>query len=629
MFTDMVGYTSLSQDNEEATVKLLEEHRALLRPVLSRHGGREVKTMGDAFLVEFASSLEAVRCAVEIQGKIAERNARGAGQKLQVRIGIHVGEVIHEGDDVVGDAVNIAARLEPLADPGGICVSRQVFDLVGNKLEARLERAGTVELKNVKAPMEIYKVLPAQKSGEPQLSGSLRKRVAVLPFDNFSPESGDEYFADGLTEELIGTLSKIRELSVISRTSVMQYKGKPKPISMIGRELNAGTILEGSVRKAGDRARVSIQMIDAVEDKHVWSENYDRDLKDIFSVQSDIAGKVAEALKVELLAAEKVVIGEAPTKNAEANLLFLKGIYQGDKGSPSDLLKAIDYFERAAQEDPKFALAFAMASTLYVGVAGEAMPAEHAFSMARENLSRAMTLNPKLAEAHNAKGWMAFQHDWDWPEAERGFKTAIKLSPSLAYAHDWFGRMLAALARFDEAIPEMAKAYELDPVSPWIVTRFGFVYWMAGRNAEARGMFDKALTANPNFARARMGLAFVDATEGRNEDAKREADLAVAAADEAFFQAHRALVHAYVGSTATAKEILEKLVGDKYDGYASPGLKGAIYYAVGERDEGYKWVRWAHAERDPSLPWFNKWPILERMREDPRFVEMLHEMKLP
>jgi adenylate cyclase len=303
MFTDMVGYTGLTQDDEEATVRLLEEHRALLRPVISRHGGREVKTMGDAFLVEFVSSLEALRCAVEIQGKIAERNVKGG--------------------DVFGDAVNIAARLEPLAEPGGICVSRQVFDLVGNKADARLERAGTVDLKNVKAPMEIYKVLLAQGPGAPKLSGNLRKRVAVLPFDNFSPESGDEYFADGLTEELIGTLSKIRELSVISRTSVMQYKGKPKPISEIGRELNAGTILEGSVRKAGDRARVSIQMIDAVEDKHVWSENYDRDLKDIFSVQSDIAGKVAEALKVELLAAEKVVIGEAPTKNAEANLLFL------------------------------------------------------------------------------------------------------------------------------------------------------------------------------------------------------------------------------------------------------------------------------------------------------------------
>jgi adenylate cyclase len=588
-----------------------------------------VKTMGDAFLVEFVSSLGAVRCALEIQGKMAERNAQGSVKKLQVRIGIHVGEVIHEGDDVFGDAVNIAARLEPLADPGGICVSRQVFDLVGNKAEARLERAGTVELKNVKTPMEIYKVLPALKSGETQLPGSLRKRVAVLPFDNFSPESGDEYFSDGLTEELIGTLSKIRELSVISRTSVMQYKGKPKPISEIGRELNAGTILEGSVRKAGNRARVSIQMIDVVEDRHVWSENYDRDLQDIFSVQSDIAGKVAEALEVELLAADKVLISEAPTKNADANLLFLKGLYQGDKGSPSDLMKAIDYFERATREDPKFALAYAMVSSYYSGVAGEAMPSHKAFARAKENLARALALNPRLAEAHTAKGWIAFQYDWDWAEAERSFKEGIEINPSLAYAHDWYGRMLASLARFEGAIYELGKAYELDPVSPWIATRFGMVYWMAGKNTEAREKFDKALEANPKFARAQMGLAFVDVAEGRKEEARKEADAAVALADEAFFHAHQAVVHASVGSVDKSREILGNILAGKYSGYASPGWIGAVYYALGERDKGYEWMQRSHYERDPTLPWFNKWPILAVQREDPRFVELLRRMKLP
>jgi len=224
--------------------------------------------------------------------------------------------------------VNIASRIEPLAEPGGISVSRQVFEFVQGKVEATLVRVGPVELKNVKSPMEIYKVVPL---GE-RLAERIGRRVAVLPFANFSPESGDEYFADGLTEEMIGTLSKIRELNVISRTSVMQYKGKPKPIPEISRELNAGTILEGSVRKSGNRARVSVQMIDATEDRHVWAENYDRDLQDIFAVQSDIAGKVAEALKLQLLSDEKKEIGQAPTSNVEANLHYLRGIYEIDKG---------------------------------------------------------------------------------------------------------------------------------------------------------------------------------------------------------------------------------------------------------------------------------------------------------
>ncbi|HXW37723.1 MAG TPA: adenylate/guanylate cyclase domain-containing protein, partial [Nitrososphaerales archaeon] len=524
MFTDIVGYTSLTQDNEEGTMASLREHREVLRPVFERRGGREVKTIGDAFLVEFASSLEAVRCALEIQGS----RSLVPGQSLKVRIGIHVGEVIHEGGDVYGDAVNIAARIEPLAEPGGICISRQVFDFVQKKVDAKLIRVGLIELKNVKAPMEIYRVLPSHSPGAEQMSESLRMRVAVLPFDNFSPEAGDEYFADGLTEEMIGTLSKIRELNVISRTSVMQYKGKPRPISDIGKELNAGTILEGSVRKVGNRARVSIQLIDATEDRHVWAENYDRDLTDIFAVQSDIAGKVADALKVELLADERKEIGEAPTKNVEANLLFLKGLYEIDKGSQSNMMKGIDYFKQAVGKDPKFALAYSFIGSSYIALGGEILPAEEAFPKAKESIETALKLDPKLAQAHAAKGWAAFQYDWDFIAAEGSLRTAIDLSPNLASALHFYGRVLASLGRFDEAISEMTRAFELDPAATWVIDHYGTVYYMAKRYREAREMFDRVLRHNPTFVKARMGLAFVDVAEGNREAAKIGADDAVA-----------------------------------------------------------------------------------------------------
>ena len=630
MFTDMVGYTSLSQRNEEATVKLLEEHRGLLRPVIARHGGREVKTIGDAFLVEFVSALEALRCATQIQEAIARRNEASNREvtKIQVRIGIHVGEVIEDGDDVLGDAVNIAARIEPLADPGGISISKQVVDTIGNKLDLKVVKMSHVDLKNIKTPIEIYKVLLPREQGAKQTSASLRKRVAVLPFDNFSPNSGDEYFADGLTEELIGTLSKIRELSVISRTSVMQYKGRPKQMSEIGRELNAGTILEGSVRKAGDRARVSIQMIDATQDKHVWAESYDRELQDIFAVQSDIAEKVAQALKVEILAEERDVIGEAPTKSPEANLLFLRGIHEADDGSPSDVMRAIEYFELAVKRDPEFALCFAVLSAHYVGVAGEAMAAGEAFTKSRRNLERALELKPRLAEAHNAKGWFAFQHDWDWDEAERSFKIALELNPSLAYAHDWYGRMLSALGRFDEAISQMQQAYELDPASPWIMARFALVNWMAGKNDDARMMFSKVLEKNPRFVRAKLGLGFVSATEGKKGEAMGDVDEAVGIASEAYFVAQRAIVHAWVGS-GKAREILEDLHAGRYKGYAAPGWLAHIHYALGDKDKGYELARRSHDERDPTIPWSNKWPILVRAREDPRYMALLREMELP
>ncbi len=629
MFTDIVGYTAMSQEDEEATMKILEAHRNTLRPHFSRHGGKEVKTMGDAFLVEFGSSLEAVRCALAIQRAISENDGRGRGQRLRLRIGVHVGEVIHSENDVYGDAVNIAARIEPLAEPGGICISRQVYDFVQNKVDARITRMGPVELKNVKEPVEVYKVQNMEEPGRTTPRDELRRRVAVLPFDNFSPDPGDEYFADGLTEEMIGTLSKIRELSVISRTSVMQYKARPKPIPEIGRELNAGTILEGSVRKMENRARVSVQMIDAMEDRHVWADSYDRDLQDIFAVQSDIATRVAEELKVELLAAEKEGIREAPTKSAEANLLYLKGLYQGNKGSPSDLLKAVEYFELAVEEDPQFALAYASISSHLVGAAGEVLPSSEAFPRAERSLTRAMEIGPGLAEVQNAKGWLAFQYEWDWMEAERCFETAITISPSLALAHDFYGRTLACLGRLEDAIVEMSRANELDPASSYAMIHLGVVYWMAGRNADARDMFGKALEGNPKSARALMLRAFVSATEERRKDARRDAEAAVAVDDQAHFRALQAVVYASTGLPDEVRKILERLLQGKYKGYSSPYMIGSIYYWLEDKEKGYEWMRRAYEERDPSIPWYNGWPILEINRKDPRFVEMLHQMKLP
>jgi len=627
MFTDIVGYTSLSQTNEAGTMRLLDEHRALLRPVFSAHGGREVKTIGDAFLVEFDSSLEAVRCAQDIQETMADWRQKSPAS-LQVRIGIHVGEVIHADGDVYGDAVNLASRIEPLAEPGGICISKQVFEFVQNKVDAQLARVGSVELKNVKAPMEIYKVLPAKKAVSTPVSASSRRRVAVLPFDNFSQEVGDEYFADGLTEEMIGTLSKIRELSVISRTSVMQYKGKPKQISEIGRELNAGTILEGSVRKAGTRARVSIQMIDATDDRHVWAESYDRDLQDIFAVQSDIAEKVAEALKIELLKTEEEAINEAPTKSVEANLLFFKGLYHRDGGAPSDFLKGIEYFELAVEQDPEFALAYANISTTCVAVAGEGMPHAEAFAKARSSLAHAMALNPRLAEAQNARGWLAYQGDWDWIEAERSFKEAIAINPSLAFAHDFYGRLLCTLGRYEEGITEITRAYELDPATPWVVTHLAIAHWMAGRGGVAIDILNKLAKDNPKFARTRTLLSMVYATEGKKEEALREAD-AFVDEDEGYFLQNQAIVHAYVGSVEKAKEILQRLRDGKYKGYASPARTGATYCLMGDKDTGYEWMKKSVDERDPMIPWDNKWPILEPLRKDSRYLELLRKVNLP
>ncbi len=284
MFTDMAGYTALGQRNETISLALVEEQRKLLRPVFSRRNGREIKTMGDAFLVEFSNALDAVRSAYDVQRTSREFNiSQPSDQRIILRIGLHLGDVVESQGDISGDAVNIASRIQSLAENGGICVTQQVYDQVQNKFDLPLKGLGSRPLKNVSARIEVYKmVMPwenEQKTSAVQLETT---RVAVLPFANMSPDPGDSYFANGITEEIISTLSGVSGLNVISRTSVMGYKGTTKRVKEIGSELEAGSVLEGSFRKAGNRIRVTAQLIDVRDDRHVWAHSYDRNLDDDF-----------------------------------------------------------------------------------------------------------------------------------------------------------------------------------------------------------------------------------------------------------------------------------------------------------------------------------------------------------
>jgi adenylate cyclase len=305
MFTDMVGFSTIAQRNENLALRLLEEYRTLLRPLIGAHGGRIVKTMGDGLLVEFPSAVESVICARKIQDALSQRNATaGPGEKISLRIGIHVGDILDQGDDIVGDAVNIASRLEPLAEPGGICVSEQVIDQIRNKVPIDCQELVAPSLKNIETPVHVYRV-QMQEAGEVESTvPSIRPayiRVAVLPFASLSSNPADEEFADGLTEELINHLAQSSALRVVARTSVMQYKRAMKGIREIGRELSVGSILEGSVRRSANTLRVTVQLVDSGTEENLWAQRFDRELTDSFAIQDEIAQGVSTVLQGKLV----------------------------------------------------------------------------------------------------------------------------------------------------------------------------------------------------------------------------------------------------------------------------------------------------------------------------------------
>src|SRR5438093_1114359 len=472
MFVDMVGYTALGQRNESLSLALVVEQRKLIRPILRRHRGREIKTIGDAFLVEFANTLDAVRCGYDIQRASREFNfSRPSDRRLMLRIGLHLGDAEKSKGDILGDAVNVASRIQPLAADGCICLTQQVYDQVANKFELPLQTIGKKKLKNLAEPIEVYRVVMPWET-EPTLSDELNpRRVAVLPFANMSPDPEDEYFADGMTEELISTMSKIGELSVISRTSIMQYKDKPKPIGEIGRELNAGTILEGSVRKAGNHVRITIQMVEASKDKHLWAESYDRELQDIFAIQSEIAQRVAAALRD---CANRAI--EIDPRLAEAHVALGAVYFHYDwrwRDAERELI-------RASELKPSYELADEMRSYL-LAILGRA-------EESRQLAKRGAELSP-----HSLSIWI-----------HSGFDQGGAMRPT---------------EKIEEGIARLEKMVETNPEYPPAHESLGFAYYRNSRTAEAVAEMRKAVTLSKDDTALKAGLAFLLALAGQRDEA--------------------------------------------------------------------------------------------------------------
>ena len=635
MFVDMVGYTALGQRNESLSLALVVEQRKLIRPILRRHRGREIKTIGDAFLVEFANTLDAVRCGYDIQRASREFNfSRPSDRRLMLRIGLHLGDVEKSKGDILGDAVNVASRIQPLAADGCICLTQQVYDQVANKFELPLQTIGKKKLKNLAEPIEVYRVVMPWET-EPTLSDELNpRRVAVLPFANMSPDPEDEYFADGMTEELISTMSKIGELSVISRTSIMQYKDKPKPIGEIGRELNAGTILEGSVRKAGNHVRITIQMVEASKDKHLWAESYDRELRDIFAIQSEVAQRVAAALRVQLLSSEKKDIKRKPTASVEAYQLYLKGRYHFNLRLKEEFDEALRYFNAAIKLDPRCAIALAGISDCYHFCSHRGwLKPEEAFPAMRDCANRAIEIDPRLAEAHVALGAVYFHYDWRWRDAERELIRASELKPSYELADEMRSYLLAILGRAEESRQLAKRGAELSPhsLSIWIHSGFdqGGAMRPTEKIEEGIARLEKMVETNPEYPPAHESLGFAYYRNSRTAEAVAEMRKAVTLSkDDTALKAGLAFLLALAGQRDEATSILKTLQLSSRTTYVSNVQMACILYGLGRRDEAFDNLETAYKRREIDLPDIRMIPEMSELRADPRWTSIENRMGL-
>jgi adenylate cyclase len=629
MFTDVVGFTSLGQTNEALALKLLEEHRKIVRAEIAAYRGREVKTIGDAFLVEFSSALDAVQCAVGIQSAMRERNSSVTeGQRIQLRIGVHVGDVVHSQGDILGDAVNVSSRIEPLAPPGGVCISGQVYDHVRNKIEEPVELIEQKTLKNVSLPLDVYRiVMPWDMKKEVAELDS--RRVAVLPLKNMSPDPNDEYFADGMTEELITSLSSVTELTVIARTSVMQYKDAPKRVADIGKELSVGTVIEGSVRKAGTKVRITVQMIDARNEGHLWAQNYDKQLDDVFTVQSEVAEKVAEALKVKLAEPLRRKLERGATADPEAQNLYLKGMFYWNKRTPESLKTAVGYFQQATSRDPTFALGHAGLALAYNVMASNfSADPEEFFPKAKEAALRALSIDSDLAEAHAVLATVFEGYDRDLAKAELEFKKAIELNPNYPSAHQWYAQLLGMENRFGEARGQILKALELSPLSLIINTNVADDHYYRGEYDEGIEQAKKVIDMDPNFPTVYPTLIELYLAAGKTDEAFRAFETYEKMVGPGEADLTKAYVCAHAGKPDEARKILDRLEASRSTNGMSPFFLGEIRFQLGDYDRGFELMEEAYRRRDRYILMMGIEKELNGVRSDPRYIAMLQKVGL-
>ena len=690
-FADIVGYSRLAAANEPAAIRLVEAFQAVAREQVECCDARVVKFTGDGALAEFDSTESAVRAALALQKEFAARSAE-IGMPSTLRIGVHVGDVLIAGDgDLYGDGVNVAARLQTEAEPGQVVVSEDIWRQLRPRPGFRFQPLGERELKGITARVAVFSVLDEQESAEgPRLQttavpapprplsarpGPSRtliaagtglflllmgvvyfarvypshptvgaaegnpeaiRSIAVLPFVNMSADAENEYFSDGLTEELLNVLAQVNGLRVAARTSSFQFKGKNHDIGEIGRKLNVESVLEGSVRKVGDRIRITAQLINVEDGYHLWSETYDRELRDIFAIQDEISKAIVGNLMPRLAGGSATTPVREPTKNMEAYELYLRGRHEFWKGPGEEgLRRTADFFEKAIDQDPSFALAYANLADAYMLLANHVPPRE-TMPKAKAAALKAIELDPKLAEGYVALASINWLYDWDWAAADRNYRRSFSVNPLLHTRCICYAWYLAVTGDPEAAVLEAERARTMDPLARLPMVISGWMYYFAGRYDDARKQVDDIFALSSKDLAARRIAAWIAWDQGRRAEAIAElekvrdefeskggfgAKASPAAVTDLGF------MYAKAGRRAETEQLLRDMV-DRADRQYIPAENiAALFGALGDMDQAFGWLDRAYTNRS-TFATFNLLPISEPLRSDPRYQEIMGKIGL-
>ena len=632
LFADMVGYTALMQENEHLAVQKRRRLKEVLESSVEKSGGKILQYYGDGCLCLFFSAIDAVRSAINMQQQWQ------LDPCVDVRIGIHTGDVSIEEDNVFGDGVNLASRIESLAVPGAVFLSEKVYDEIKNQQDITVRELGFFELKNVKQPIRVFAVanngvvVPERK----ELAGKTKapvNRLAVLPFVNMSADPENEFFSDGITEELLNALTKVEGLQVTSRTSAFAFKGKNDDIREIGVKLNVDKILEGSVRKAGNRVRITAQLINAADGYHIWSETYDRNLTDIFEVQDEIGHIISNKLR-ENLAPQKNAehLVKPPTKNIEAYTLFLKGLYFWNKLTPADARKAIECMEKVLELEPSYAEAYAMIANAYAFLGGTGqMHPDKAFEIVHRYSDKALQLDNTLDAGYVAKACAYLFYDWKWEAAYEALQTALRLNPGSTGAYQILRFYHTIVGGKEEAVKVLEHALELDPLSPVINTYLGEAYLMVERYDDAIRQVDKLLELNPQL---RVALELKGWALGLRDGWEKA--LAV------FKEVHRLTNHPLKGLTPMGfayarlgrrEEALECIAKMEQRQHEDPdavmdGDLMVVWWALGNEKKFHHHAEKALEKRMLPFYYFET-PMMKEVKNDPWYITLRKKLDLP